>query len=113
MIINESAPDSNQYKYLVQFFGMADETLMSVYSNMSNSLSCFSDLDLRWAFSEATQKVSPLTLEEKKSIYISIPENKLAAYAAPLGMITNLTFMAMSKRPESSHKILFVLDELA
>lgn len=113
MIINESPSDSNEYKYMIQFFGMADETLMSVYANMSNSLSCFSDSDLRWVFSESERKVSPLTLEEKKSVFLSIPEHKLSAYAAPLGMMTNLTLMAMSKRPENSHKVLFVLDELA
>lgn len=111
-IIDTVESASNAYKYLNQFSGMADETLLSVYSNMANSLSCFSDTDLRWAFSEAPRKVSPDTLEQKKSVFLSIPEHKLAPWSGVLAMIVNLTLDALSKRPESSHRILFLLDEL-
>lgn len=111
-IINSADARSNEYKYLNQFSGMADETLLSVYSNMANSLSCFSDDDLRWAFSEAPRKLSPLTLEEEKSVFLSIPEHKLAPYSGILAMLINLTLDELSKRPESSHRIFFLLDEL-
>lgn len=111
-IINSADAHSNEYKYLNQFSGMADETLLSVYSNMANSLSCFSDTDLRWAFSEAPRKVSPLTLEEEKSIFLSIPEHKLAPYSGILAMMINLTLDTLSKRPEGSRRIFFLLDEL-
>lgn len=109
---NTADPKGNAYKYLNQFNGMADETLLSVYSNMANSLSCFSDINLRWAFSEAPRKCSPLTLEEGKSIFLSIPEHKLAPYSGALAMVINLTLDNLSKRPEDSHRIFFLLDEL-
>lgn len=113
-IANNAEPGSNEYKYLNQFIGdgMADETLLSVYMNMSNPLSCFSDTNLRWAFAEAPRKVNPLVLEQRKSIFLSIPEHKLSAWSGPLAMIVNLTLDELSKRPENSHRIVFLLDEL-
>ncbi len=113
-IANNSDPSSNEYKYLNQFAGegMADETLLSVYMNMANSLSCFSDTNLRWAFADAPRKVDPLVLEQKRSIFLSIPEHKLVAWSGPLAMIVNLTLDELSKRPENSHRIVFLLDEL-
>lgn len=111
-VMNTAEPTANEYKYLTQFSGMADETIMSVYSNMAICLSSFSDLNIRWAFGDAEKKVSPLTLEEKKSIFLCIPEHKLTAWSGQLALIINLTLDALSKRPENSHKILIVLDEL-
>ncbi len=111
-IVNEGCNTSNEYKQLIQFDGMAAETLMSVYSNMANALSWASDENLRWAFSDALDKCSPLSLEEGKSIFLSIPENKLTAYAKPLAMIINLTLDELSTRSESSHKVFIILDEL-
>lgn len=111
-IINSIEPECNTYKYMNQFSGMADETLLSVYSNMANSLTCFSDKNLHWAFSDAPRKVSPETLEQKKSVFLSIPEHKLAPWSGALAMIVNLTLDALSKRPENSHRIFFLLDEL-
>ena len=111
-IMNTDDSKSNSYKYLNQFAGMADETLLSVYSNMANSLSCFSDENLRWAFAYAPKKASPLTLEKKKSIFLSIPEYKLSPWSGPLAMIVNLTLNSLSKRPENSHRVFFLLDEL-
>lgn len=109
---NTADPKGNAYKYLNQFNGMACETLLSVYSNMANSLSCFSDINLRWAFSEAPRKCSPLTLEEGRSIFLSIPEHKLAPYSGALAMVINLTLDNLSKRPEDSrNRIFFILDE--
>ena len=111
-IINSIEPECNTYKYMNQFSGMADETLLSVYSNMANSLTCFSDKNLHWAFSDAPRKVSPNTLEQKKSVFLSIPEHKLAPWSGALAMIVNLTLDALSKRSENSHRIFFLLDEL-
>lgn len=111
-IINSDSPNSNSYRYLNQFSGMADATLLSVYSNMANSLSCFSDENLRWAFSGAARKASPVSLEYGKSVFLSIPEHKLAPYAGPLAMIVNLTLDALSKRPEGRPRIFILLDEL-
>ena len=111
-IINSIEPECNTYKYMNQFSGMADETLLSVYANMTNALTCFTDANLRWAFSDAPKKVSPNTLEQKKSVFLSIPEHKLAPWSGALAMIVNLTLDALSKRSENSHRIFFLLDEL-
>lgn len=111
-IINNIEPECNTYKYMNQFSGMADETLLSVYANMTNALTCFTDANLRWAFSDAPKKVSPETLEQKKSVFLSIPEHKLAPWSGALAMIVNLILDALSKRPENSHRIFFLLDEL-
>ena len=86
-IMNTAEPTANEYKYLTQFSGMADETIMSVYSNMAICLSSFSDDNIRWAFGDAEKKVSPLTLEEKKSIFLCIPEYKLTAWSGQLALI--------------------------
>ena len=116
-IINTVSPDSDIHRYLIEFAGMAPETLLSVYAGMSNSLSCFSDVDLRWAFCvETPRKVSPKTLlEEERSIYLSVPEHKLAAWAGPLAMIINLTLWELSRREvtPSSKRIGVVIDEMS
>lgn len=111
-IINSVEPTSTAYKYINQFSGLADETLTSVFVNMSANLTSFSDTDIRWALMDAPRKVSPKTLEQSKSIYLSIPDHKLAPWSGILAMIINLTLEELSKRPEGSHRIIILLDEL-
>lgn len=111
-VINTVDPRSKAYSLLITYYDMGEDTLLSVFSNLTTSLACFSDDKLRRAFSSATRKVSPLTLETKKSVFLCIPEHKLALYSGALAMMVNLTLNELSKRPETSHRIFILLDEL-
>lgn len=111
-VINTASPQSIEYRTLVQFSSMADETLGGIIAEINNHISIFvNDQDVRYAFKNNPQKFSPLSLEEN-SIFLSIPEHKLTAYYDVLQLIINQTLAQMEQRPEDSEPILMVLDEL-
>lgn len=105
--------DSVEYRYIVQFAGMADETLGGIVAEMQNHLVVFAnDEDIRYAFSENGCRISPMKLEEGYSIYLRLMEEKLTAYQDVLQLILNQTLSVLEGRPEGSEPILFVVDEL-
>lgn len=101
------------HELMAEYQAIDDAQLGSIYSNVAIALSPFADEGLRYTFSKAKNKVSPLTLEGGKSVFLAVPDYKLDAYSGPIGMIIALTLGELSKREESKkNKILVVIDEL-
>lgn len=112
-VMENASPRSAEYRYIVQFSDMEDETLSGVFAELANHLVIFSnDQDIRYAFKDNFRKMHPHMLEEGYSIYLSIPEEKLSAYYDVLQIILNQTLAELEKRPEDSEPILFVMDEM-
>jgi len=102
------------YEKMIEYHKMADDQLHSVFSSVTQGLNSFCDDGLRYILDEAERKVDPAVLEEGKTIFLSIPEHRLAPYSPALAMIVNLTLDYLSEREESpeNKKIMIVLDEL-
>lgn len=112
-VMTGSDPTSAEYRYLVQFSDMADETMSGVYAEMASNIIVFAnDQDIRYALKHNSLKCSPVDLENVNSIYVVIREDKLTAYNQVLQLIINQTLNALEKRPEKSEPILFLIDEL-
>ena len=113
-VMNESDNKTPEYRYIVKFHKMADETLSGVYAQLSNSLTLFSnDYDIRHCLSENPLKVTPEDLNRGKSIYLVIKEEKISQYTSVLHMIINQTLAEMEKRDESFSPVMVIIDELA
>lgn len=80
-IINEGNKKSNEYKLLIQFKDLAEDTLSGIVVELVNSINLFStDNDIRYSFRDNVKKFNPLMIEEQKHIFIVIEEHKLMAY---------------------------------
>ena len=112
-IMTGSDPTTAEYRYLVQFSDMADETLSGVFAELAINIIVFAnDQDIRYALKHNSLKCSPVDLENGNSMYVVIREDKLTAYNQVLQLIINQTLNALEKRPEKSEPILFLIDEL-
>lgn len=113
-VINEGNTKSNEYKLLIQFKDLADDTLSGIVVELVNSINLFStDNDIRYSFRDNPKKFNPLMIEEQKHIFIVIEEHKLIAYNQVLHIIINQALSELEKRPENSKQVLFIIDELA
>lgn len=112
-VMESANTNSVEYRFIVQFSSMEDETLGGIVAEMNNHIVIFAnDQDIRYAFKDNGCKLNPLKLEEGYSIYLSIREEKLSAYYDVMQLIINQTLAQLEKRPENSEPILFVIDEL-
>lgn len=112
-VMTGSDPTTAEYRYLVAFSDMAEETLSGVYAEMASNIIVFAnDQDIRYALKHNALRCSPVDLENGNSIYVVIREDKLTAYNQVLQLIINQTLNALEKRPEKSEPILFLIDEL-
>lgn len=112
-ILNNSRKTSVEYRYIVGFKDMEEETLGGIVGEMNNHLQIFAnDQDIRYAFKDSPHKISPKYLLKGKSVFISIKEEKLTAYYDVLQMIINQMLAELEKRPEGEKPILFIIDEL-
>ena len=101
------------YQSLIEYQKMDDSQFHGVYSTVTEAINCFGDEDLKYTFSTASQKVGVDHLETGKSIFLSIPENKLVPYAGALTMIFSVMLTALSKRPDTgADDVMIILDEL-
>ena len=112
-VMDNAKANSVEYRYIVQFSSMEDETLGGIIAEMNNHIVIFAnDQDVRYAFKDNGCKLNPHKLEEGFSIYLSIREEKLSAYYDVMQLIINQTLAELEKRPEDSEPIIFVIDEL-
>lgn len=112
-VMDNAKPNSVEYRYIVQFKDMEDETLGGIVAEMSNHIVIFAnDQDIRYAFKDNPNKVNPMKLEKGYSVYLSIKEEKLSAYYDVMQLIINQTLVQLEKRPEDSDPVIFVIDEL-
>lgn len=112
-VMANAKKDSAEYRYIVQFSDMEDETLGGIVAEINNHIVVFAnDQDVRFAFKENGCKLNPAMLEDGYSIYLSIKEEKLSAYYDVMQLIINQTVMQLEKRPENSAPIIVCIDEL-
>lgn len=112
-VMTGSEPTTAEYRYLVAFSDLADETISGIYAEMASNIIVFAnDQDIRYALKHNSLKCSPVDLENGNSIYVVIREDKLTAYNQVLQLIINQTLNALERRPEKSEPILFLIDEL-
>lgn len=112
-VMQNTQPTSNEYRHLVQFSDMADETLSGVFAEMANALTIFTvDHDIQYVFRDNPCRANPHMLEEGYHIFLVIKEEKLAAYYNVLQLMLNQTLSELEKRPEDAEPILFLADEL-
>lgn len=112
-VMQNASKESVEYRYIVQFSAMEDETLGGIVAEMNNHIVIFAnDQDIRYAFKENSLKLNPHKLEEKYSIYLSIKEEKLSAYYDVMQLIINQTLAELEKRPEDAEPIIMCIDEL-
>ena len=112
-VMDTARPNSVEYRYIVQFEDMAEETLGGIVAEMNNHIVIFAnDQDIRYAFKDNPCKANPLNLEEGYSIYLSIREEKLSPYYDVMQLVINQTLSQLEKRPEDSEPVIFVIDEL-
>ena len=112
-VMENAQSKSVEYRYIVQFSEMEDETLGGIVAEMNNHIVIFSnDQDIRYAFKDNSCKLHPLKLEEGYSIYLSVMEEKLSAYYDVMQLIINQTLSQLEKRPENSEPVIFIIDEL-
>ena len=112
-VMDKAKPNSVEYRYLVQFSTMEDETLGGIIAEMNNHIVIFAnDQDVRYAFKDNGCRLNPHKLEEGNSIYLSIKEEKLSAYYDVMQLIINQTLAELEKRPEDSEPVIMCIDEL-
>lgn len=113
MIYNEAEEGSVERKLIARYVGMASETLSGINAQMMSAISVYiNDADIRYMLKDNPLKANPTMLDNGKSIYVYIPEEKLEAYATVLQLILNQTISYMETRPEGSAPILMIIDEL-
>ncbi len=112
-ILSTATPGSVEYRYIVGFSGMEDVTLSGIVTEMLNHLLTFvNDQNIRYAFKDNPSKLNPKMLEERKSIYLTIKEERLSSYFEILRLILNQVFYVLERRPEGSDPIIMCIDEL-
>lgn len=114
--VNEVIDNSNQlspeYKYMVQFKDMADETISGVFSELATHIAIFAnDEDLRYCLKFNPNRITPDELKKGNSVYLVIPEEKLTVYGEFTRICVNLTLHEMNTY-DGKKPVLFVLDEL-
>ena len=100
--------------YVNPFHGMADETLFSVFMELSSHITEFAANDyLQRALSGKGKCISPLDLEKGYDIYYRVPQHYLEQWQDLTVMICNQFIKAFERRPEGKKNcpILFLLDE--
>lgn len=92
-IITTASPTSDEYQSVIEFNNMTPETLLSVFSNLSERISPFAtDRNLSFAVGASTKKFTAKDLLNQ-SIYLCIPAHKLTAYAPLIILILNQTML--------------------
>lgn len=112
-VMENADKHSAEYKCLVQFADLAEETLSGIVSEMWNHIIIFANnANIKYAFKENPLKATPSMLEEGKSIFLSIREEKLSSYYDVIQLIINQVLTELEKRPENAKPILLLIDEL-
>lgn len=116
-IVETANPTSSEYRYIIQFSGMAEETLGGIQSEVINHILLFSnDADIRYAMRDNPNIVNPLMLNNEESIYLVLKEEKLSAYYDLLQLVVNQVLAMVEQRDETKEELNYIyviLDEFA
>ncbi len=120
--LKKTKPMSPEYRYLIQFGDLTDDkgkvTLGTIYSNLANHITLFAnDPDLRFQLKTNPRRASPYTVfHDRKSVYISLKEEKLEVYAGLLKLMIDQMLREAERQPDisggSGESIIFAFDEL-
>lgn len=121
-VLEKAKPTSPEYRYIVQYGDLTDDkgkvTLGTIFSNLGNKLTLFSnDSDLRYWLKTNPQRCTPYSVfKDRKSIYITLKEEKLEVYSGLLKLIIDQLLKEAERQPDVSggagENVLFVIDEL-
>ena len=121
-VLEKAKPNSPEYRYIVQYGDLTDDkgkvTLGTIFSNLGNKLTLFSnDSDLRYWLKTNPQRCTPYSVfKDRKSIYITLKEEKLEVYSGLLKLIIDQLLKEAERQPDISggngESVLFVIDEL-
>lgn len=98
-------------EYLAGFMNSESEALNGIKLQLQEHLEIFMNDDVRWMLSDNPLKASPLDLNQRVHIFLSIPEEKLSLMETLFKMIVFQTLSEMEKRPENSNIVQMILDE--
>ena len=98
-------------EFLAGFLSSESEALNGIKLQLQEHLEIFMNDDVRWMLSDNPSKASPLDLNQRVNIFLSIPEEKLSLMETLFKMIVFQTLSEMEKRPEDSNIVQMILDE--
>lgn len=121
-VLEKAKPTSPEYRYIVQYGDLTDDkgkvTLGTIFSNLGNKLTLFAnDSDLRYWMKTNPQRCTPYSVfKDRKSIYITLKEEKLEVYSGLLKLIIDQLLKEAERQPDvsggSGENVLFIIDEL-
>lgn len=98
---------------LKPYAGKTGEAIQSVEMTLRQNLSIFTKQATRFFLDGNPKKASPLDLEEKISVFFSIPETKIDEYKTLMRLVTMQIMQHCSGRSESAHMLTLIIDEAA
>ena len=99
-IVSTAMPGSTAYTDIINFYGMADETLYSCTMNMGIKTDQFiTSSDLEWCLGSNPRKCSPVDMLER-NIYLCLPEDKLQQWGQLVFLVFNQFLSWMMGLPE-------------
>ena len=101
------------WRLLKPYEGKTGEAFEGIELAFRQSLPIFSNQSVQFFLDGNRKKASPLDLEEKISVFFSIPETKIDEYKPLLRLVTMQVIQHCSGRPESSHMLTLIIDEAA
>lgn len=100
-------------KLLKPYQNKQGEAFQGIELAFRQSLSCFTTQAVQFFLDGNPRKTSPNDLEEKISVFFSIPETKIDEYKCLLRLVTMQIMHHCSGRSEDSHMLTLVIDEAA
>ena len=123
--LSEARTTSAEHRYLIEFSGQAEkagnETLASVFSEMSNNLTVFvNDQNVRFFLKTNPRRAAPDTLyRDHRSMYLTLDESHLEQYSTITRVILAQVIDAAFELPDCSDDdsesagYMLILDEIA
>lgn len=113
-VYQESEDGTVEKKLISRYVGMAEETLSGVNAQMMAAISLLiSDEAVRYMLRDNPLRVTPVMLDEGKSIYLKIEEYRLESYACLVQLIFNQVVSCLERRKEDGKPVILIVDELA
>ena len=113
----EKVDDKPQYaivkRLLSPYQGKTGEAMEGIELAFRESLDIFNKQSVRYFLEGNPQKASPEDLEQKISVFFSLPEILLQEYRCLLRLTTMQVMAHSQRRPEDSHMLTLVIDEAA
>ncbi len=101
------------WRLLKPYAGKTGEAFEGIELAFRQSLPIFSNQSVQYFLDGNRKKASPLDLEEKISVFFSIPETKIDEYKPLLRLVTMQIIQHCSGRLETSHMLTLIIDESA